>query len=59
MQAAFVEKRVARRQYPQARADVMVGSVSCMVIVFFIIVVGSLTVGPSAPGLIEQVREFA
>src|SRR6202790_247418 len=38
LQAAFVEKRVARRQYPQARADVLVGSISCMVIVFFIIV---------------------
>ena len=43
MQAAFVEKRVARRQYPQARADVLVGSVSCMVIVFFIIVCTAAT----------------
>ena len=38
MQAAFVEKRVGPRQYKQARADVMIGSISCMVIVFFIIV---------------------
>src|SRR5882672_8126423 len=29
LQAGFVEKRVARRQYPQARADVLVGSISC------------------------------
>src|SRR5258705_3061365 len=43
LQAAFVEKRVARRQYPQARADVLVGSVSCMVIVFFIIVCTAAT----------------
>src|SRR4030088_1029220 len=43
MQAAFVEKRVARRQYPQARADVMVGSISCMAIVFFIIVCTAAT----------------
>ena len=43
MQAAFVEKRVGRRQYPQARADVLVGSVSCMVIVFFIIVCTAAT----------------
>src|SRR5712691_9494480 len=43
MQAAFVEKRVARRQYPQARADVLVGSISCMVIVFFIIVCTAAT----------------
>src|SRR5579863_7605786 len=38
LQAGFVEKRVGPRQYPQARADVLVGSISCMVIVFFIIV---------------------
>jgi Mn2+/Fe2+ NRAMP family transporter len=43
LQAAFVEKRVARRQYPQARADVLVGSISCMVIVFFIIVCTAAT----------------
>src|SRR6266852_5001633 len=43
LQAAFVEKRVARRPYPQARADVMVGSVSCMAIVFFIIVCTAAT----------------
>ncbi len=38
MQAAFVEKRVGKKQYPQARADVMIGSISCMIVVFFIIV---------------------
>ncbi|MBZ5501131.1 MAG: Nramp family divalent metal transporter [Acidobacteriia bacterium] len=38
LQAGFVEKRVAARQYKHARLDVLVGSVSCMVIVFFIIV---------------------
>jgi Mn2+/Fe2+ NRAMP family transporter len=38
-----VEKRVARRQYPQARADVLIGSISCMVIVFFIIVCTAAT----------------
>jgi NRAMP (natural resistance-associated macrophage protein)-like metal ion transporter len=43
LQAGFVEKRVARRQYAQARADVMVGSVSCMAIVFFIIVCTAAT----------------
>ncbi|MGB7469201.1 MAG: Nramp family divalent metal transporter, partial [Candidatus Acidiferrum sp.] len=36
LQAGFVEKKVGPRQYPQARADVLVGSISCMVIVFFI-----------------------
>ena len=38
LQASVVEKKVGPRQYPQARADVLIGSVSCMVIVFFIIV---------------------
>ena len=43
LQASFVEKKVGPRQYPQARADVLVGSVSCMVIVFFIIVCTAAT----------------
>jgi NRAMP (natural resistance-associated macrophage protein)-like metal ion transporter len=43
LQAGFVEKKVGPRQYPQARADVLVGSISCMVIVFFIIVCTAAT----------------
>jgi NRAMP (natural resistance-associated macrophage protein)-like metal ion transporter len=43
LQAGFVEKKVSARQYPQARADVLVGSVSCMIIVFFIIVCTAAT----------------
>src|SRR5579859_6116286 len=43
LQAGFVEKKVGPRQYPQARADVIVGSISCMVIVFFIIVATAAT----------------
>jgi len=43
LQAGFVEKKVGPRQYPQARADVIFGSVSCMVIVFFIIVCTAAT----------------
>jgi NRAMP (natural resistance-associated macrophage protein)-like metal ion transporter len=43
LQAGFVEKKVSPRQYPQARADVLIGSVSCMVIVFFIIVCTAAT----------------
>jgi Mn2+/Fe2+ NRAMP family transporter len=38
LQAGFVEKRVGPRQYIHAKWDVLVGSISCMVIVFFIIV---------------------
>jgi len=43
LQAAVVEKRVGPRQYATTRNDVLVGSVSCMVIVFFIIVCTSST----------------
>src|ERR1700733_6161254 len=43
LQAGFVEKKVSARQYPQARADVLIGSISCMVIVFFIIVCTAAT----------------
>jgi len=38
LQAGFVEKKIGPRQYKHARWDVLVGSISCMVIVFFIIV---------------------
>jgi Mn2+/Fe2+ NRAMP family transporter len=43
LQAGFVEKKVGPRQYSQAKADVLIGSVSCMVIVFFIIVCTAAT----------------
>jgi Mn2+/Fe2+ NRAMP family transporter len=43
LQAGYVEKKVGPRQYPQARADVLIGSISCMVIVFFIIVCTAAT----------------
>jgi len=43
LQAGFVEKKVGPRQYPQARADVLFGSVTCMMIVFFIIVCTAAT----------------
>src|SRR6267143_1767743 len=43
LQAGFVEKKVGPRQYPQARADVLFGSVTCMIIVFFIIVCTAAT----------------
>jgi NRAMP (natural resistance-associated macrophage protein)-like metal ion transporter len=43
LQAAVVEKRVGPRQYPATRNDVLIGSISCMVIVFFIIVCTAYT----------------
>jgi NRAMP (natural resistance-associated macrophage protein)-like metal ion transporter len=43
LQAGFVEKKVGARQYKHARWDVLVGSISCMAIVFFIIVACAAT----------------
>jgi len=43
LQAAVVEKRIGPRQYAHTRNDVLVGSISCMVIVFFIIVCTAAT----------------
>jgi NRAMP (natural resistance-associated macrophage protein)-like metal ion transporter len=47
LQASFVEKKVGPSQYPQARFDVLFGSISCMVIVFFIIVCTAATLNHS------------
>ncbi|MGB6484141.1 MAG: Nramp family divalent metal transporter [Candidatus Acidiferrales bacterium] len=43
LQAGYVEKKVGARQYKHARMDVLVGSISCMAIVFFIIVCTAAT----------------
>jgi len=43
LQAGFVEKRVGPRQYKHARLDVLAGSITCMAIVFFIIVCTAAT----------------
>jgi NRAMP (natural resistance-associated macrophage protein)-like metal ion transporter len=59
MQAGFVEKKVSARQYPQARADVLIGSVSCMVIVFFIIVCTAATLYASGQHGITDAAEAA
>ncbi len=59
LQAGFVEKRVASRQYPQARADVLVGSISCMIIVFFIIVCTAATLYASGHRHITDAAEAA
>jgi Mn2+/Fe2+ NRAMP family transporter len=59
LQASFVEKKVASRQYPQARADVLVGSVSCMVIVFFIIVCTAATLYASGHRNITDAAQAA
>jgi Mn2+/Fe2+ NRAMP family transporter len=59
LQAGFVEKKVGPRQYPQARADVLVGSISCMVIVFFIIVATAATLYVSGQRNITDAVEAA
>jgi Mn2+/Fe2+ NRAMP family transporter len=59
LQAGFVEKKVGPRQYPQARADVLVGSISCMVIVFFIIVCCAATLWASGHRDINDAAQAA
>ena len=59
MQASFVEKRVSARQYPQARLDVLIGSISCMVIVFFIIVCTGATLFVSGHHVINDAGDAA
>jgi NRAMP (natural resistance-associated macrophage protein)-like metal ion transporter len=59
LQAGFVEKKVGPRQYPQARADVLFGSVSCMVIVFFIIVCTAATLYASGHRNITDAAQAA
>jgi Mn2+/Fe2+ NRAMP family transporter len=59
LQAAFVEKRVAARQYKQARADVLFGSISCMAIVFFIIVCTAATLHATGHFVINDASEAA
>ncbi len=59
LQASFVEKRVAAKQYTQARMDVLIGSVSCMVIVFFIIVCTGSTLFVTGHHVINDAGEAA
>jgi NRAMP (natural resistance-associated macrophage protein)-like metal ion transporter len=59
IQAGFVEKKVGPRQYPQARWDVLLGSISCMVIVFFIIICTAATLHASGQTNITDAGEAA
>ncbi len=59
LQAGFVEKKVGPRQYPQARLDVLFGSISCMVIVFFIIICTAATLHSSGLTNITDAAEAA
>jgi NRAMP (natural resistance-associated macrophage protein)-like metal ion transporter len=59
LQAGFVEKRVGPRQYKHARMDVLVGSISCMIIVFFIIVCCAATLNVHGLTNITSAKEAA
>src|SRR6266446_3863570 len=59
LQAGFVEKKVGPRQYPQARLDVLLGSISCMVIVFFIIICTAATLHASGLTNVSDAGEAA
>jgi len=59
LQAGFVEKKVGPRQYAHAKWDVLVGSVSCMVIVFFIIVCCAATLNAKGLTSINDAGEAA
>jgi Mn2+/Fe2+ NRAMP family transporter len=59
LQAGFVEKKVGPRQYPQARLDVLFGSISCMIIVFFIIIATAATLHASGLTNISDAGEAA
>jgi len=59
LQAGFVEKKVGPRQYKHAKWDVLVGSVSCMVIVFFIIVCCAATLNAKGLTSINDAGEAA
>jgi len=59
LQAGFVEKKVGPKQYAQARLDVLFGSISCMLIVFFIIVCCGATLFKSGHTNIADAAEAA
>src|SRR5271168_2126688 len=59
LQAGFVEKRVGPKQYKHARLDVLVGSISCMVIVFFIIVCCAATLNKNGMTDINDAAQAA
>jgi len=59
LQAGFVEKKVGPRQYPQAKLDVLFGSISCMIIVFFIIICTASTLNRNGMTNITDAAEAA
>jgi Mn2+/Fe2+ NRAMP family transporter len=59
LQAGYVEKRVSARQYKHARLDVLVGSITCMAVVFFIIVCTAATLNATGQTHITDAADAA
>ncbi|MFQ5664169.1 MAG: Nramp family divalent metal transporter [Terriglobia bacterium] len=59
LQAAVVEKGIPRDRYWETRADVAVGSITCMAIVFFIIVACAATLNVAGRTDIRDAAEAA
>lgn len=59
LQASYVEKKVGARQYKHARLDVLVGSITCMAVVFFIIICTAATLNASGHTQITEAAEAA
>lgn len=59
LQAAVVEKRVSPRQYREVRTDVMVGSITSVVVVFFIIVCTASTLYQSGHRQVHDAGDAA
>jgi NRAMP (natural resistance-associated macrophage protein)-like metal ion transporter len=59
LQSAVVEKGIPRERYWETRADVLVGSITCMVIVFFIIVCCAATLHAAGETNISNAAQAA
>lgn len=59
LQSSVVEKHVPRERYREMRSDVLVGSISCMAIVFFIIVCCAATLHEAGHRNIRDAAEAA
>jgi Mn2+/Fe2+ NRAMP family transporter len=59
MQASFVEKRMGPKQYKSARLDVLIGTITCMIVVFFIIVCTAATLHKSGQFVIDDAGQAA
>jgi Mn2+/Fe2+ NRAMP family transporter len=59
LQASVVEKGVPKERYWETRMDVLVGSISCMAVVFFIIVSAAATLNANGITQIKDAAEAA